>query len=312
MSDERQVAAGLLALGIGAGLVVPDLAHALAPAVLPALFCVILFSLVPFSRLPNGELFGVEAATLRIVLWQQFALPLLILAAAILGELPDSVLTLVLVTACAGSLFASPAYAELLDLDRRRALQCMVLSTFVMPLSLFVFLSAVHGPDVHLDVRAYLERAAIFLLLPFVLFALYRGFSGRLSAASSARMEVLSRWGTVFALIVFGIGMMSPVSVRLHEDPAQVLLYLLLATGLGIGMLFLTAIVMHRYGATEAMTAGVLSGFRNVGLGFALLGDMAGSELAVYVGISQIPTFLAPLAMRLVTAPRSYRQQDSA
>jgi hypothetical protein len=49
----------------------------------------------------------------------------------------------------------------------------------------------------------------------------------------------------------------------------------------------------------------VLSGFRNVGLGFALLGNMLGSDTAVYVGISQIPIFLAPLILRLIMTQNS-------
>jgi hypothetical protein len=61
---------------------------------------------------------------------------------------------------------------------------------------------------------------------------------------------------------------------------------------------------MHRFGRREAMTAGLLSSFRNVGLSYALVGDMVGPEIGLYVGVSMIPVFVAPLLLHIVIAMR--------
>ena len=136
-----------------------------------------------------------------------------------------------IVTACSGSLFASPALAALLDLDRRQALQCMVLSTLVMPLSLFVFLSVFHGGKVQIDLQVYALRILIYLLLPFVDL---RGLSDRcppaLVACDAAQSRRVAQWGVVVRAA--GVrhrhdGCASPSSSETH--PQQVLFLFLLA-----------------------------------------------------------------------------------
>lgn len=299
--DERTIAVTLLAGGIVVGLMLPQLSEFLAPHALPALFLVILFSLVPFATLTRTELFTVDPTVWRMVLSQQVVLPCIVIAFGILARFPDYVVSLMIVTSCAGSLFASPALAGLLNLDQRRALQCMVLSTFLMPASLYVFLSLFHGANVHLNLGEYLQRAVIFLVVPFCLFTLYRYISGFLPRVAGQTIANASRWGSILALLIFGIGIMHAVAEHAQSNPGKLAFYLVLATILSIGMLIVTTIVMNRYGFKEALTAGILCGFRNVGLGLALVGDMIGSELAPYVGVSMLPIFIAPFVIRMMT-----------
>jgi hypothetical protein len=54
---------------------------------------------------------------------------------------------------------------------------------------------------------------------------------------------------------------------------------------------------MFKQGMNDSLTASIVSGFRNVGLGFVLLSGMSGQTTAEYVGVSQIPIFLAPLVL---------------
>ena len=309
LPDQRTVAAGLLAAGILVGVAVPSLAKLMQPLALSGLFLVVVFSLVPFARLRVGEIVGLDFATCRVLCWQLIVLPSIVLAVGYLSKFPDNIVTLMVVTACAGSLFASPTFAELLDLHRRRTLQGMVLSTLFMPVSLFLFLSIHHGPNVDLDVVLYVERTLIFLGVPFVMFAAYRRLSRNFSAAMVVNVEATSRWAMVVSLIVFGIGIMPPVAERLATNPMQVMFYLFVAAMISIGMLLLTIIVMYKFSLTEAMTAATLCGFRNVGLTFALIGGMVGPEFVVYVGVSLIPIFMGPLFIRLVTHGRTLVQE---
>ena len=102
--------------------------------------------------------------------------------------------------------------------------------------------------------------------------------------------------------MVFGLGIVGPAAKLLSTDPARFLTFLAIVSTLGVGMAFLTTIVMYRQGITNALTASIVSGFRNVGLGFVLIQGSADSDTAAYVGISQIPIFIAPLMMRLFIA----------
>jgi hypothetical protein len=119
-----------------------------------------------------------------------------------------------------------------------------------------------------------------------------------------AKLEGFSRRATYFALVVFGIGILGPAKALLWSDPSQFALYLVIVAVLGAGMAYLTAIVMYKQGITDALTASIVSGFRNVGLGFALLADISNTETAAYVGISQLPIFLAPLVVHFLVRSR--------
>lgn len=212
---------------------------------------------------------------------------------------------MMIVTTTAGSVFASPAFAELLGLDRRLALQSMVLSTLFTPISLYLGLLVLLGSSVELQLWHYLERTGIFLALPILIFLAYRQVAIRLPARSKPGIELVARWAALFALLVFGLGVMADLSGVLHENPLKVVFYLGITTLMCAAMLAITTIVMFRFGLTAALTGGVLAAFRNVGLGFALIGDSINPDLDIYVGVSMLPLFLAPIVLRMVTAERS-------
>lgn len=310
--EERMLPPMLLAIGIVAGLFFPSLSGAIQPHALAALFLVVVFSLVPFARIPSSTLFGLEVGTLRIVAWQQVVLPAIVVAAGVLARFSDGLILLLVVTTCSGSLFASPALAQFLQLDRQRALQCMLLSTMVMPISLYAFLSLLRGADVQLNLVEYAHRSFIFLVCPILLFAAYRLAINRVPEAMARKVEGGSRWATVVALIFFGVGMMNPVAMQLKTMPDQVVLYLGLTVLLSVVMFVLTRIVLHRYGNIEASTGAVLGSFRNVGLGFALVSSMTGPELDVYVGVSMLPIFIGPFIMQVMLSESFARRAQMA
>jgi BASS family bile acid:Na+ symporter len=299
MCEERTLAVLVLASGIFIGLGVPSVADLLRPWALPALFLVIVFSLVPFARLPAQKMFAIDREMVRVVLWQQVVLPCIVIAAAIVARFPDWLILLLIVTVCSGSLFSSPALAEILGLDRETALRAMVLSTLFMPVSLFLFLSVFVGEKADLDLVAYGIRTLIFLVLPFGVLALIRPFARAMDEQTTQKVGFVSRWATIAALLVFGTGLMSSVADKLAENPPKVVLMLAMATVICILMMTLTTIVMYRFGHSQALTASIVAGFRNIGLGFALVGEMAGPDLAVYAGISLVPVFIAPLLLKV-------------
>ena len=298
LCEERTLAVLVLAGGIFVGLAIPPIADFLRPFALPALFLVIVFSLVPFARRPPNQLLAVDWDMMRIILWQQVVLPSIVIAAAVVARFPDGLIILLIVTVCSGSLFSSPALAEILGLDRERALRAMVLSTLFMPLALFLFLSGFLGTQARLDLAAYGVRTLVFLVIPFTILACYMPIARRMQERTSRLVGTSSRWATIVALLVFGTGLMSAVSDKLDANPTKVVFFLVLATILCVAMVLLTTIVMYRFGHREALTASIVAGFRNIGLGFALVGEMAGPDLEVYAGVSLLPVFVAPLLLR--------------
>ena len=283
----------------------PGLSEILAPYTSASLLFLIMFSLLPMGRMEAEEVFSLDSKVWQIVVWQLLVLPAIILSAAHLARINSSITILLVTTASAGSLFASPTFAELLQVNKQKALQCMVLSTFLMPFSYFLFFTLVLHAEVQIDVMAFISRCMIFLVLPLGLFLVYLGMASDLPPRVSEVIEDVSRRSTILALIIFGIGILGPARNLLWSNPTQFMQYLAIVTLSGAGMAYLTAVVMYRQGMNDAMTASIVSGFRNVGLGSVLLSGMSTSAIDEYVGISQIPIFLAPLVLNFMVSRKS-------
>jgi predicted Na+-dependent transporter len=298
-SLERNVACWLLAVTILAGFAIPGLSEMMAPYTSVSLLILIIMSLLPMGRMDESEVFSFDSKVWQIVLWQLLVLPGIIVSGAHLARIDQNITLLMITTASAGSLFASPTFAELLQVNKQKAVQCMVLSTFLMPISYFVFFSLVLHANVEIDAMAFIYRCMIYLVMPLGIFLIYMGIVGDLPSRLVNAIESFSRRSTIGALVVFGLGIIGPARDLLWSDPHRFTLYLVIVTGLGAGMAYLTAIVMFKQGINDSLTASIVSGFRNVGLGFVLLSGIAGETSAEYVGVSQIPNFLAPLALTL-------------
>ena len=76
------------------------------------------------------------------------------------------------------------------------------------------------------------------------------GFARSLPAKLVERIEGFSRRSTIFALMIFGIGILGPARDLLWSDPQRLRFILLIVTVLGAGMAYLTAIVMFRQAST--------------------------------------------------------------
>lgn len=311
-STEKNTACLLLMVTVFAGFLVPGLSEIMAPLGRTSLFLMIILSLVPMGRLDFSQVFSIDKKVWQVVAWQLFVLPSIILAIAHLAKLNGSITSLMIITASAGSLFASPTFAELLQVNKQRALQCMILSTFLMPLSYFVFFTLVLHSEVKLDLDEFTFRCAIFLGFPFGLFLVYMGFARAIPTRSVEFIELNARRLTILALMIFGLGRVGAARELMYNDFGQFAVYLAIVSGLGIGMAYLTAIVMFKQGMNDAVTASIVSGFRNVGLGFVLLSGVTSIHTDAYVGVSQIPIFLAPLLLNFLVAGKQSNQSQVA
>jgi hypothetical protein len=294
---ERTIACWLLAGAIVAGYAIPGLSEIMQPLTTVSLLLLIIMSLLPMGRMEGNEVFSLDGKVWQIVMWQLLVLPAIIVSAAHLLRIDSSITLLLVTTSSAGSLFASPTFAELLQVNKQKALQCMVLSTFLMPVSYFLFFTLVLHANVEIEVLQFIQQCMIFLVLPLGIFLIYMGIACSIPKRVAESIEGISRRSTIFTLMVFGIGIVGPARDLLWSEPYRFALYLVIVTLLGAGMAYLTAIVMFRQGMSDSLTASIVSGFRNVGLGFVLLSGIAGQTMAEYVGVSQIPIFLAPLVL---------------
>ena len=296
---EKTLAALVLALAVVCALFFPELSRAFAPYLLPCLFFVMVFSLLPFARASVTDLTRPNPVVMAIVLWQQFVLPAVTLAVGLWIELDRQWMYFLLVTVTSGSLFASPTLVQLMGLHQKLAVQTVIMSTLAAPISIYATFAILEAGHVNLDLTTFAFRLVIFLIVPLAILACVKMLTDTWSEASKEKLDGVGRWGSVLALIAFCFALENEVTQAIVATPDLVIDYLLVASGFALAIGCVTRIVMTRLGVQIAVTATLLSSFRNVGLTFGLVGQFAGPELAVYVGVCQIPMFFSPLLFEL-------------
>ncbi|WP_108880284.1 hypothetical protein [Anderseniella sp. Alg231-50] len=293
--DEKTLAGLLLALGVVLALYFPELSPFFAPYLLPSLFFVMVFSLLPFARIRADKLLHLHPIVVPLILWQQLLLPIGTIVVGRQIGLDTQIIFFIVLTLTSGSLFASPTLVQLMGLDQRIAVQTVVLSTLAAPGFIYLFFSILHTGPVDLDLWKFGERLFWFLLVPVCIFVVARMVVGNWSEAKKDQVDRVGRWGSVLSLVVFCFALEDEVNMHIAANVQEVINYLFIGTVTAAGVAVLTRAVMSRFGPRAAATATVLASFRNVGLTFGLVGSIAGPEVAVYVGVCQIPMFCAPL-----------------
>lgn len=310
IEDEKFLAALALAMGIVVAFYFDGLADLFVPLLLPSLFFVMTFSLLPYVGYGKDTFTRLHPAILPLVGLQQFLLPAITGLIGTALDVNPEILFFILVTVTSGSLFASPTLVNLMGLDQRLAVQTVVLSTLAAPVSIYMGFSIILGGAAAFDFVNFGFRLAVFLGLPVIILFGVRQIVRNWTAERLELVNRTGRWGSVISLIVFGFALEAPVKAALKTDGDIVLIYLSIAVAFTALIAIITKLALNRFGHQVAMTAAVLASFRNIGLTFGLVGSTGVGHLSIYVGASQIPMFFAPLLFEFFFGRRSREATD--
>jgi len=289
----------LLAFGIFAGLLLPPAAAALRDVVTPtvALLMTLVLLRVDFVQV-LGHLRR-PLLLLALMLWLLLACPLLAYALVRLSGLaegeaaPLGAALVIMATGCAAT--SSPAFARLVGLDGEIALVAALLSTALVPFTAPPLALGLLGVDLALSVTSLMGRLVVVVGLPLLLSLLIRRLAGP---------ERLRRWGravdgaVVLLVVLYGFGVMDGVLARLLAEPGFVLQGLLLAFAGSFALNLLTALAFLPAGRGLALSAGLLSGNRNMALYLAVLPAATDARILLFFALCQFPLFLSPFLLK--------------
>lgn len=288
----------LLAVGVFAGVLIPPLAAATRDVVAPVVFCLMTLVLL---RVDTGQVLGYlrrPALVAALLLWVLVVSPLAVFAVTwafgFQGTLAAAVV--IMATGCAAT--SSPAFARLVGLDGEVALVVAVLSTLLVPFTAPPLALGLLGIDLSISLPALMARLALVVGLPLVLSIVIRRLVGQ------AR---LSRYGravdgaVVLLVVLYGFGVMDGMAARILSDPLWVAAGTALAFLGNFGVNALTAMAfMPLAGARVALSAGLLSGNRNMSLYIAVLPAGTHPDILLFFALCQFPLFLSPFLLRPV------------
>ncbi len=284
-----------LAVGIFAGLAWPALASALAPLLVPAVFLLLTAALVRLDRRAAAAAARRPGPALALNVWLLLVSPLCMMAAVAILRPPPGLATAMVLMAAAPPITSAIAFAMLLELDAALAVVATFSATLLMPLTLPAVALALLGLDLDIRVGELMLRLGLLAGGALLAAALIR----RVVPAPKLDARAAEIDGfAVLMLLVFAVAIMDGVTAALVARPYFVALTAALAFAANLGLQATGAAAFWWLGRKQALTCGLVSGNRNMGLLIAALAGAAEFDLMLYFAIGQIPMYVLPALLR--------------
>ena len=281
----------LLAAGVLIGLAIPPLATALRPLLLPSIVISLVLALV---RL-DWRAFGADARRPLLVAWMLawfLGVTPVILWLVLQGlPLPAPIVAGLVLMAAAPPIMSGAAISLLVGLDAALAVVAIVATTALVPLTLPPLAAALLGVALELDVGTFMLRLASIVGGAFAIAWLARRLVPEAAIARNAR--ALDGVAVIW-MVVFAIGIMDGVTALALAHPGYVIGATIAAFAANVALQAVGALVWLRQGMQRALTVGLLTGNRNMGLVLVALGGDASLELVAFFAVAQIPMYVLP------------------
>ena len=284
-----------LPAGALVGIALPDLAAMFRPLLTAAVIGTLTATLLRLDWDRLADRARRPALPAAIATWQLVASPLLVWFGTALAGLPPEPRLALVLQAAAPPIGSAAVFALILGLDGILAVVGTVTTTLLLPFTLTPLVGLLlPQAGVQVDLAAFFARVALLVAVPFALaWALRRA----IGTAQLARHDEAIGGLNVALLVVFAIAVMDGVTARLLRDPAFIMGLLLMACASTAALHAAGYVLFRRAGVASAYSAALMSGNRNMGLMLVITAGTAGEAFSLYVGITQIPMYFAPLAL---------------
>ncbi len=288
----------LLGIGVFAGVLVPPLAAATRDVVTPVVACLMTLVLLRVDFLQVAAYLRRPLLVGALLAWVLLASPLVAVAVVWATGLdgPLGAAVVIMATGCAAT--SSPAFARMVGLDGEIALVVAVLSTLLVPFTAPPLALGLLGIDLAISLPGLMARLALVVGLPLVISLVIRRLAG---PARLARYGRSVDGAVVLLVVLYGFGVMDGLQAKIIAEPAWVAGGVALAFAANFGLNLLTALAFLRIaGARVALSAGLLSGNRNMALYLAVLPAATDPGILLFFALCQFPLFLSPFLLRPV------------
>ncbi len=280
------------------GVLLPPLGQALRPFVGEAVFALLTLAFLRTNLDALRALARRPAQTIAAVAWTIVAMPLAVIALlAVHGEsLIGRDLTLaVQLQVVTLPLMAAPAIAALIGLDATFTLAVLLLASLFTPISAPLLLD-LGGARLQLPA---LELAGLLAAMLAGSAALGLGLRKLIGRRRIERGAPALDGLNILALFIFIASVMGDVGPALQADAGHVLGVAAIGVAANFA-LFAAAYAPFAAFANvrRGLAVGLLASQRNFGLMLAVAGDQLPPTVWLYVAVSQVPIYLAPLVLK--------------
>lgn len=288
----RRRGMALIAVGAALGIAMPALAEAMRPLLLWISLATMALALL---RVEPSALLGVlrrPGLALLVLGWVTFGVPTLVyVALAPLLPADSAFLTAAMLIAATPSVMSAAVFAILLGADAALLTVVAIPSNALAPVWLPAT-AAFMGITAHLDPWAMAVRLFVLVGGSFALALGVIQAVGR--PALRANASRIDTW-IVILVVASAIPCMEGVGHALLGRPWAFAIMLGFALGLNLALQAIGFIVFLPAPRQAALSAGLISGTRNMVLLLATLGDPGESDVGLIVAAAQLTLFVMPL-----------------
>ncbi len=281
----------ILAGGIFAGLLLPDLASLMRPMFELSVLLLLTASLVKIDWVSVGGYLRRPGLAGSAALWQMLVAPVLVAGLLQFVELPPGLEMAMVLMAAAPPVTASPAIAEFIGLDGPLVLVLMVWTTLLLPLTVTPLALWLLDLELAMGAGPFFLRIAAFVAIPFVAAAAIR--RAMPAGWPERRRESIDGF-IVVMLVVFAVAVMDGVTARLLAEPLYVAGFVVAATALNLALQAAGAGMFLWLGRRGALSIGLVGGYRNIGVMLVATAGVAGPDMWLFVAVAQIPMYILP------------------
>lgn len=290
-----------MAGGVFVGLVLPDLAHVLRPWLAVAVWGLLYLAMLRIEWEALVQHMRRPLLVVALVIWMLIVSPLL-MAGLLMGvDLRPGLEAAMILAAASSSLFSTPTLGVIFGLDGALLLIVLVFVTLLVPITLPVAALTLLGFDMGADPLAMMWRMIALVVSAAVMAIVSRRI---LSQQQVTRAAPLFDGLSVVLLIGFAVGIMDGLTDHLLRDPADIAYVAALSFAVYMGMMVLSfgvfLFLVPGVGRRGALSAGFISGTRNLAIILAVLPASVDSDLPLFFAVGQFPIYIMPIILKPV------------
>ncbi len=291
-------ATAILPFSVLIGLLWPDLAALMRPAITPLVLLILIVAMVRTDWPALRHLAARPARVAFVMALVMVGIGLIVAPLARqIGIEPGLALAISVMCFCP-PISSAPAFAPLLGLNQALCLVIAVAGLLVVPLSLPPLALVLLDLPLEIGVGALMVRLGGLIGIALVI-AL--GLRWLLRARLQRLAPAIDGFG-VMLLIVFAIAIFDGVTAQILADPKRVLWFVLASFGAHIAYQAIGIAFALWLGKRVALTVCFLSGTRNVGLLLAVLPASTDPALFLFIATAQFPIYIMPTVLRPIYA----------
>ncbi len=283
-----------VALSIFLGLLLPGLAETLRFLLTPAIFILLTLNFIRVDDKAPAQQLRHPLSAVVAMLWQMFALPLLVVLAGImvgLDHIDTGVLTALFMVSAAPPVMSTPIFIWMFGLNGALSLTISTLALLVAPFSTALF--------AYLLLPETLQVAPFALAGNLIMFLIGAAGLGRFISFIFGADRIYRATDHIngtncIVLFIFAVAAMDGVTDFAFNTPIKAVALFLGVFAIAALQFLITFLVFFPSGQQTAFIAGYGTGNRNLGLMVAALGGTLPELAWLFFAFAQFPIYLLP------------------